>query len=50
MKPVRKSFFRMLAAVNKVILPRYSRKDLSKLSKFDKIIVAYRYYVTKNSL
>jgi hypothetical protein len=40
----------VLAAINKSILPRYSRKDLSKLSRFDKLIVGYRYYVTKNSL
>ncbi|MBR9997713.1 MAG: hypothetical protein KFF73_02025 [Cyclobacteriaceae bacterium] len=50
MKGIRKSCFRILAEINKIILPRYSRKDLSKLSKFDKLIVGYRYYVTKNAL
>jgi len=40
----------MLAAINKVVLPSYGKRDLSKLSKMDKAIVAYRYWVTTNSL
>ncbi len=29
---------------------RYSRKDLNRLSKFDQVLIGYRYWVTKNSL
>jgi len=47
---MKKSFFRLLAKVNKNILPRYSRRDLNKLSKIDKAIVAYRYWVTSHAL
>ena len=40
----------MLAKINKIVLPRYSQRDLSKLSKIDKALVAYRYWVTTNAL
>lgn len=43
-------FFKSLAKINKAILPRYSQRDLNNLSKFDKLIIGYRYYVTKNAL
>jgi hypothetical protein len=46
----RKSFFKALAKVNKVILPRYSKRDINKLSKIDKALVAYRYWVTINAV
>jgi len=42
--------FVILAKLNKFILPRYSHRDLNKLSKFDYVIIAYRYWVTTNSL
>lgn len=45
-----KNLFKVLASVNKVILPRYSKKDITKLSKFEKAIVAYRYWITLNAL
>ena len=45
-----KTAFRLLARVNKAVLPRYRKKDLNKLSKLDQAIIAYRYYITKNSL
>jgi len=45
-----KSFFKVLAGINKWIMPRYSRKDLNRLSKFDQVLIGYRYWVTKNSL
>ena len=45
-----KVFFKVLAKVNKVILPRYSQRDITKLSKIDKAIVAYRYWVTLHAL
>jgi hypothetical protein len=47
---MKKSLFRFLARINKVILPRYSKRDLSRLGKMDKAIVAYRYWITKNAL
>lgn len=47
---VKKSIFKILARLNKVILPRYSKKDLTKLTKSQKAIVAFRYWVTVNSL
>ncbi|HEX7015639.1 MAG TPA: hypothetical protein VF191_09005 [Cyclobacteriaceae bacterium] len=47
---MRKTLFRWLATLNKAILPRYSRRDLSRLSKLDQAIIAYRYWVTKNAL
>ncbi|ADR21588.1 hypothetical protein MATR_07810 [Marivirga tractuosa] len=47
---MKKSFFKILAKINKIILPSLAKKDLTKLSKLEKAIVAYRYIVTKNSL
>lgn len=47
---MRKGFFRFLAAINKRILPRYSKRDITQLSKLDKLIVAYRYWVTTRAL
>ena len=42
--------FRILARINKLILPSMIRKDLYNLSKIQKAIVGYRCWVTKNSL
>lgn len=39
-----------MAQVNRWLLPRYSKRNLSKLSKVDQAIIAFRYWVTKNSL
>ena len=47
---MRKTFFRILARINKVVLPRYSKKDINRLSKIDKALVAYRYWVTLHAL
>jgi len=47
---MRRFLFSLLAKLNKVILPRYSQRDFTKLSTLDKIFVAYRYWVTKNAL
>lgn len=46
----KKQLFKILAKLNKVIMPRFSRKDVTRLSKIDKGLVAYRYWVTLNSL
>jgi hypothetical protein len=45
-----KGFFRFLAGINKAVLPRYSKRDLTRLSKIDKALVAYRYWVTVHAL
>lgn len=45
-----KTFFKILARINKVVMPRYSKRNIGRLSKFDQALIAYRYWVTKNSL
>jgi len=47
---MKKILFKALAKINKVILPRYSKRDINKLSTLDKALVAYRYWVTVNAL
>lgn len=47
---MRKFIFRLLAQLNKLLLPRISKRDLNRLSKTDKVIVAWRYWVTRNAL
>ncbi len=47
---MKKSLFRIVARINKRILPRYSKRDLNNLSKVDQAIIGFRYWVTKNSL
>lgn len=47
---MKKTLFRILARLNKLILPRYSKRDFTRLSKMGQVIVAFRYWVTKNSL
>jgi hypothetical protein len=47
---MKKSFFKILAKFNRKMLPSFAKKDLTKLKKWEKAIVAYRYVVTKNAL
>jgi len=47
---MRKTLFEILASINRVILPRYSQRDITQLTTLDKALIAYRYWVTKNSL
>ncbi|WP_431610732.1 hypothetical protein [Chryseobacterium sp. 'Rf worker isolate 10'] len=47
---MKKSFFRLLNAVNKKLLPKLSNKDPNHLNKIEKRILAYRYFVLVNSL
>jgi hypothetical protein len=47
---MRKQLFRLLARLNRALLPTLWRKDLMRLSKLQKLIVAWRYYVTRNAL
>ena len=45
-------FFKILAKINKVFLPSYSKKrlDLSKASKIQMAIIGWRYWVTTNAI
>ena len=47
---MKRTGFRLLAWINRMILPRMSKKDLTRLSKLEKAIVAYRYWVTIHAL
>ncbi len=47
---MRRSIYRTLARLNKLLLPKLWNKDLSRLSKFQKLLVAWKYHVTRNSL
>ncbi|KAB8156124.1 SsrA-binding protein [Kordia sp. TARA_039_SRF] len=49
---MKKSFFKFLAKLNKVLLPSFSKRqlDLSKASKLQLAIIGWRYYVTTNAL
>ena len=47
---MKKVLFKILAAINRALLPSFGKKDLTKLSGFGKVIVAYRYWVTTNAL
>lgn len=49
---MKKQVFKVLAKVNKAILPSYSKKnlDLAKASKFQLVIIGWRWYVTRNAL
>jgi len=47
---MKKFTFQILAMLNKLVLPRYSKRDITKLSKLDKAIVAFRYWVTLHAI
>ena len=49
---MKKQFFKMLAGINKKILPSYTKKGLAleKASKFQLALFAYKLWVTKNAL
>lgn len=49
---MKKSFFKILATINKAILPSYTKQrlDLSKATKFQIAIFGWRVYVTKRAL
>lgn len=46
----RKRLFRVLAAVNRAVLPKQWHRDLAHLSKPRQALAAYRYWVTRNAL
>ncbi|NNC46771.1 MAG: SsrA-binding protein [Winogradskyella sp.] len=49
---MKKKAYQLLAKINKVLLPSYTKKglDLSKASKLQLAIIGWRAHVTKNSL
>jgi len=49
---MKKSFFKGMAKLNKLILPSYTKKqlDISKASKMQLAIIGWRAYVTLNAL
>jgi len=47
---LRKRTFRLLAALNRKVLPKQWHRDLARLSKVRLALVAYRYWVTRNAL
>lgn len=44
--------FLILAKINKFLLPSYSKRqlDLSKASKIEQVIIAWRIYITKRAV
>ncbi|WP_047246071.1 hypothetical protein [Maribacter thermophilus] len=49
---MKKTFFKILAKLNKALLPSYSKRgiDLSKASKFQLAIIGWRYFVTTKAI
>lgn len=47
---MRQQLFRLLARLNKALLPKMWHKDLLRMNKMQKLIVAWRIWVTKNAL
>ncbi|WP_312206640.1 hypothetical protein [Epilithonimonas hominis] len=47
---MKKAFFKLLNKINVAVLPKYSKRDFTKLNKFQKAIFGYRYIVLINSL
>ncbi|WP_336066253.1 SsrA-binding protein [Mesoflavibacter sp. CH_XMU1404-2] len=49
---MKKKFFKLLAKLNNLILPSYTKQglDLSKASKLQLAIFGWKLYVTKNAL
>ena len=49
---MQKQLFKLLAKINKVILPSFSKRrlDLTKASKLQLAIIGWRVFVTKNAL
>ncbi|WP_297694960.1 SsrA-binding protein [uncultured Eudoraea sp.] len=49
---LKKTLFKLLARINKLVLPSFTKKrlDLSKASKYQLAIIGWRYYITINAL
>lgn len=47
---MKQTFFKILARINKVILPSLYKKDPMKLTTFQKAVLGYRYWVLTKAL
>jgi hypothetical protein len=49
---LKKTLFKLLAKLNKMVLPSFAKRqlDLSKASKLQMAIIGWRYFVTTNAL
>ena len=49
---MKKVFFRVMAKINKALLPSFTKRrlDLTKAKKWQLAIIGWRAYVTKNAL
>ncbi len=49
---MKKQVFKILAKINKAVLPSYTKKrlDLSKATKLQMAIFGWKLYITKNAL
>ncbi|APQ18178.1 SsrA-binding protein [Maribacter hydrothermalis] len=49
---MKKAFYKLLAKLNKVLLPSYSKQqlDLAKATKFQMAIIGWRYLITTKAL
>lgn len=47
---MKKNIFKIINRFNKKVLPKYSHLDPTKLTKLQKGVLAFRYYVLINSL
>lgn len=49
---MQQSFFKIVAKLNKLVLPSFSKKqlDLSKATKLQLALIGWRYYVTTKAL
>lgn len=47
---LRHSAFRLLARLNRAVLPKQWHRDLSRFGMPRKLLAAYRYWVTRNAL
>lgn len=43
-------FYALLSFLNKLLLPKYYKRDLEKLSYFDKAIIGYKIWLVKKRL
>lgn len=48
--PLRKRAFRLLARINRQVLPKQWHRDVARMGKPRLALVAYRYWVTRNAL
>jgi len=49
---LKKSFYKLLAKLNKAILPSFSKQrlDLAKASKLQMALIGWRYFITNKAL